>query len=62
MNSFKYELGAAVKLGLSNEAGHVDGRAEYRYGENQYYVIYCAADGRQVTAWWGESQLDPAPL
>ena len=55
---FKHQLGDAVTLKLSDETGEVCGRAEYLNTENQYWVLYKCADGRQVSAWWGESELD----
>lgn len=56
-NYFKFQLGQAVRMAVSEEAGNVEARAEYLNSENQYYILYKAADGRQVTAWWGESQI-----
>lgn len=57
-SEFKYALGDSVCLKLSEEEGVVRGRAEYAHTENNYYIMYEAADGRQVEDWWGESQLD----
>jgi hypothetical protein len=57
MKAFKHELGARVKLKESDEEGEVIGRAEYQTSEDAYYVRYKAADGRQVSDWWGESAL-----
>jgi hypothetical protein len=57
MSKFKFELGAPVRLSKSEEKGNVTARAEYENSENQYLIIYLAADGRQVDAWWAESQL-----
>lgn len=54
---FAFDLGGKVKLVESEETGTVVGRAEYMTGENGYLVRYCAGDGRQVEAWWGESAL-----
>jgi hypothetical protein len=45
-----FDLKARVKMVHSDEVGEVIGRAEYTTGANQYYVVYKAADGRQVTA------------
>jgi hypothetical protein len=57
MSKFKLELGEPVKLSKSEEKGHVTARAEYENGENQYLIVYLAADGRQVDAWWPETQI-----
>lgn len=54
---FKFELGQEVALNLSVERGFVRGRAQYEHGENSYYIVYKAADGRMVEAWWQESLL-----
>lgn len=53
----KFKLGERVMLERSDEEGYVVGRAEYSASEPGYLVRYCAADGRQVEAWWGESAL-----
>jgi len=55
--SWEYELGQQVELKLSQESGYVEGRAEYQVSEKSYYVLYKAADGRQVSAWWAGSQI-----
>lgn len=55
--SFKFKLGCAVVIHASNEEGDVIGRSEHSFGENQYLLRYCAADGRAVEAWWSESAL-----
>lgn len=57
--SFKYPLSAAVKIGISGEAGQVKGRADYVSAGNQYYVHYLAADGRAVNAWFDEDEIQP---
>lgn len=57
MSNFDYRLGERVVISASGETGVVFGRAEYQRGENSYYVRYCAADGRAVEQWWGESAL-----
>ncbi|MEF3068095.1 MULTISPECIES: hypothetical protein [Pandoraea] len=57
MNGFAFNLGDAVALSMSKEAGVVAGRAEYDNIPPQYYVRYVAADGRQVTDWFGADQL-----
>ena len=60
MSNFKFELTAKVKLIHSDELGEVIGRAEHTTCEDQYRVVYKAADGRQVTDWWGESLIEAA--
>lgn len=55
MNGFKFELGGRAMLKESGEQGDVTARAEYAHSEPQYLLRYCAGDGRQVEAWWGES-------
>lgn len=47
-----------VKSCVSDEFGEVKGRAEYSTHENSYFVHYKAADGRAVSAWFDESDLD----
>ena len=56
--TMKYELGQEVKLIKSEERGTVSGRAEYLTGEPCYWIIYKAADGRQVECWWNESAIE----
>lgn len=56
--SFIFELDEDVRLLMSQERGVIKGRAQYLHGENQYYILYKAADGRQVESWWGESAVD----
>jgi len=58
MSTFKYDMKAKVKLIHSEESGEVIGRAEHVNGEDQYYLVYKAADGRQVTAWWDERHIE----
>jgi hypothetical protein len=58
MAKYKFDLKARVKMVHSDEAGEVIGRAEHTNCENQYYVLYKAATGRQVTSWWDESQIE----
>jgi hypothetical protein len=55
--TFKFDLGQAVVVKVSNEAGQVHGRAEYLASEPSYYVIYKSADGRAIDSWWPESAL-----
>lgn len=57
MNTFQFNMGATVTIIASGEFGQVVGRAEYIVGENQYFVRYCARDGRAVEVWWGASAL-----
>lgn len=57
MSQFQFQLGQSVVVNASGEIGVVIGRAEYQYNENSYCVRYCAADGRAVEQWWGESAL-----
>lgn len=40
------------------EAGHVIARSESLEGDNQYFVRYRAADGRQVEQWWTENAIE----
>lgn len=54
---FKFALAERVSLAESDESGEVIACAQYLYCERQYLVRYCAGDGRQVEAWWGESAL-----
>ncbi|TXE26926.1 hypothetical protein [Serratia ureilytica] len=54
---FKFELNQVVESRVSNEWGHVKGRAEYSTHENAYFVHYKAADGRAVSKWFDESDL-----
>ena len=58
MNSWQFNLEQAVILKFSREVGVVIGRAEYMGMEDQYLILYRAADGRQVEAWWGASALE----
>jgi hypothetical protein len=57
MNHFIFKIGEEVILDLSDENGRIKGRAEHEHGENQYLVIYRAADNRQTECWWGESDI-----
>ena len=54
---FKFELNDSVSLKYSDETGVVIGRSQYTDSANQYYVIYKAGDGRQITSWWDESHI-----
>lgn len=60
MIAFKYDMGAKVKLVASGEEGDVIGRAQHANTKDQYLVLYMAADGRQVEAWWYEDQITTA--
>ena len=55
---FDFELGETVKLAMSDEKGEIKARAEYLHSENCYLILYMAGDGRQVTSWWGESEIE----
>lgn len=57
-SAFKFEISQLVMLRVSDEYGEVKGRAEYSTHENAYFVHYRAADGRAVSAWVDESDLD----
>lgn len=57
-SAFKFEITQLVKSRVSDEFGEVKGRAEYSTHENSYFVHYKAADGRAVSAWFDESDLD----
>lgn len=57
MPKFKFDLKHSVALRMSGEQGEVIGRAEFRASENQYYILYKSADGRQVCSWWDESDV-----
>ena len=57
-SAFKFEISQLVMLRISDEFGEVKGRAEYSAHENSYFVHYKAADGRAVSAWFDESDLD----
>lgn len=54
---FKFELATAVTIKVSDEKGHIKGRAEYVDGDPQYYIHYKANDGRAVTSWFAEDDL-----
>lgn len=55
---FKFELSQLVEPRISDEWGEVRGRAEYAASENQYFIFYKAADGRALSAWFNESELE----
>ncbi|VVE47392.1 hypothetical protein PCO31111_04513 [Pandoraea communis] len=57
MNGFALNLGDAVALTMSKEAGFVIGRAEYESTADQFYVRYVAADGRQMRDWFSAEEL-----
>lgn len=56
-NKFKFELGASAAIAVTGEAGTVIGRAQYIENENNYFLLYRAADGRATKQWWKESEL-----
>ncbi|ALS64909.1 hypothetical protein [Pandoraea apista] len=57
MKGLAFELGDAVALTMSKEAGFVIGRAEYESTADQYFVRYVTTDGRQVRDWFGAEEL-----
>ena len=57
-SAFKFGINQLVELRVSNEFGEVKGRAEDSTHENSYFVHYKAADGRAVSKWFDESDLD----
>jgi hypothetical protein len=59
MIEFKFKCGDHARIIGSNESGVIIARSEHLYAEPQYMLRYCAADGRQVEQWWGESALYP---
>lgn len=59
MSTWKFDLNDNLKIVESGEAGICIGRAEFAHDERSYKLRYCAADGRAVEAWWGESALQP---
>lgn len=58
--TWKFDMGQRVALIDSGEEGVVIARAEYSNSDDNYYVRYCAADGRQTEAWWTGDALDVA--
>lgn len=55
---FKFEIGARVKITMSGETGTVIARADYRDACDAYLVLYRAADGRAVSVWWNDPDLE----
>lgn len=55
--AFLFSLGQRVEIKASGESGYVKGRAQYTDDANGYLILYKAADGRAVTAWWQESDI-----
>jgi len=54
----KFSLGQKVKITVSDEAGEVVGRAEYKNRTDpQYLIFYKSGDGRAVESWWDEARL-----
>ncbi len=58
MKELRFELGAAVAITTSGEAGVVVARAEYQTSQDQYLVRYKTADGRATESWWGDDALE----
>ena len=56
----KRKLGSKASIRMSNEQGEIRGYAEYLDSNPQYFITYTAADGCQRTAWFYESDLNPA--
>ena len=57
-NEYKFDLEDFVQMRMgSGERGVVIGRAEFSEMDNQYFVRYVAADGRQVENWWSENAI-----
>jgi hypothetical protein len=54
---FNFELNQYVAISVSNEMGHIKGRAEYADHANGYQVHYKAADGRAEEKWFDENDL-----
>ena len=54
---FKFELNQFVAISISDEMGHIKGRAEYADHTNGYQVHYRAADGRADEKWFDEDEL-----
>jgi len=57
MKEWKFNIGDAVTITESAEAGGVIGRAEYGHSDDCYLVRYKAGDGRAVEDWWTETAL-----
>lgn len=57
---FRFDLGAKVKMRLTDETGEVWARAQYRDEPNMYLLVYKAADGCQKESWWNEHYIEPA--
>jgi len=55
---FNFGINQLVESRVSDEFGEVKGRAEYSAHENSYFLHYKAADGRAMSAWFDESDLD----
>ena len=58
VSEFKFELNKKVKISVSGEAGTVQGRAEYIFTDNDYFILYKNADGIAVKRWWSESDIE----
>lgn len=62
MDELLFTLNQAVTIVVSGERGTVCARAQYANGaEPGYLVFYKAADGRAVSAWFDQSQLEATP-
>ena len=57
MYDFEFEIGAIVRIHVSDEEGRIVGRAQYEYKDNQYLVRYKNALGIAVEQWWDESAI-----
>lgn len=56
--NFVFELGQAVALKQSREAGFVIGRAEFQESSPSYQVRFLAGDGCLTEAWWPASAIE----
>lgn len=54
---FRFELSQIVDIAVSEEFGHVKGRAEYLNSQNQYLVHYRNATGNAEDRWFDEDEL-----
>ena len=61
MDGFKFKIGDRAQLIVSGESGRITGMSLYEHGGPQYFLHYKAADGRAVSQWWDESNLEPVP-
>ena len=56
--SFKYKIGQRVTVSVSGETGEIRARAEYKNSTDCYYVYYKSGDGRAISTWWDEDQIE----